>query len=307
MKFSVVSPVYNAEGIVDELVRQLIAVLREITEDFEIILVEDGSRDNSWIKIQENCQKDNRVKGIMLSRNFGQHQATEAGLESCNGSWIIVMDCDLQDNPSEIIRLYEKAKEGNEIVFARRTNRKDAFLKRITSKFFYNIFSYLSGVEHDGTTSNFGIYSRDVINNVNAIKEPKKSFAIIVRWLGFNKSFIDVEHGERFEGKSSYNWGKLISLAFDILISHSFIPLKILMYLGLFISLSSIIIFGFSLFNHSTIEKQSLFFLILASVWFFGGLLMTMLGLLGLYLEKTTEVVKHRPNYIIQHKLNLNS
>jgi dolichol-phosphate mannosyltransferase len=307
MKLSVVIPVYNAENIVHELVRRLIATLIEVTEDFEIILVEDGSEDNSWAKIQENCISDSRLKGIKLSRNFGQHQATQAGLEIAKGDWIIVMDCDLQDNPSEIIRLYEKAKEGNEIVFARRKNRKDTFLKRLTSMFFYKIFSYLSGVEHDGTTSNFGIYSREVIDNVNSINEPNKSFAIIVRWVGFNTSFIDVEHAERFVGKSSYNWSKLISLAFDILLSHSFKPLKILMNLGLFISLSSIFTVVFSIFYYSINTNNRILFLLFSSVWFLGGVIITMLGLLGLYLEKTTEVIKHRPNYIIQYKLNINS
>ncbi len=136
---SVVSPVYKAEAIVPLLVEQLINCLALITSDYEIILVEDGSPDNSWNEIVKQCTTNKKVKGIKLSRNFGQHYAITAGIEHTNGNWVIVMDCDLQDRPEEIKNLYQKAHEGYDIVLARRIERKDHFFKRVSSKSFYFI------------------------------------------------------------------------------------------------------------------------------------------------------------------------
>jgi dolichol-phosphate mannosyltransferase len=139
---SVVSPVYRAENIVHELVKQLHKNLLTITEDYEIILVNDASPDESWVAIIKECEKDIRVKGINLSRNFGQHYAITAGLTYAKGDWIVVMDCDLQDRPDEISNLYEKAQEGWDIVYARRTERQDKFLKQLSSNLFNATFTY---------------------------------------------------------------------------------------------------------------------------------------------------------------------
>ena len=139
---SIVSPVYKAENIVAQLVSEIKKNVTEITQDFDIILVEDGSPDNSWEEIEKQCKIDPRIKGIKLSRNFGQHYAITAGLDHAPGQWVIVMDCDLQDRPEEIRNLYKKAQEGFDIVLARRIARKDKFLKRISSKLFYTILSY---------------------------------------------------------------------------------------------------------------------------------------------------------------------
>lgn len=303
---TVVSPVYKAERIVDELVRQLTEVLSTITDSFEIILVEDGGPDNSWQKIMENCARDPRVKGIKLSRNFGQHHAITAGLDYCNGEWVIVMDCDLQDQPKEIPGLYAEAQKGYDIVFARRINRQDKFIKRITSSLFYKTFSYLSGTRQDGTIANYGIFSRKVIDSINTLREPMRSFTTMSRWVGFNKTTLDVSHGERYEGKTSYSWSKLIDFALEIIISYSQKPLRMAVKLGLFISFLSVVftIYTFIRYLQGAIWVTGYTSLII-SIWFLSGLIIFILGIVGLYIGKIFDGIKQRPIYIVDKNINI--
>lgn len=307
MLLSIVSPVYRAEKIVDELVKRIVQSVSAITDDFEIILVEDCGPDNSWDKIVENCQKDKRVKGIKLSRNFGQHHAITAGLDICQGDWIVVMDCDLQDQPEEIIKLYQKATEGYDIVFARRVERQDGFFKKLTSRLFYKVFSYLSGIKQDGTIANFGIYSRKTINAINSLREPMRAFTAMARWVGFRKTSIDVEHAKRFEGKTTYNWSRLIDFALDIAISYSQKPLKLTVKLGLWISIISVLytVYNLILYFAGRITVSGYTSLII-SIWFLSGLIIFTLGILGLYVGKTFEGIKERPIYIIDKEENIN-
>jgi dolichol-phosphate mannosyltransferase len=303
MHISVVSPVYRAENIVVELVRRLIVELSKITNDFEIILVEDCGPDYSWLKIVEETKKDQRVKGIKLSRNFGQHHAITAGLDASSGDWIIVMDCDLQDRPEEAPRLYNEAQKGFDIVFARRAERQDRFIKTFTSKMFYKVFSYLSGIEQDGTIANFGIYSRKVINSINSMRESMRAFSPMARWVGFNKTAIDVTHAERYEGNTSYNWNKLINLALDIAIAYSDKPLKLAIKLGFSISLFSLLYALYNVFAYMTgIITVNGYASIIVSIWFLSGLIIFILGIVGLYIGKTFEGMKQRPLYLIDER-----
>jgi glycosyltransferase involved in cell wall biosynthesis len=168
---SVVIPVYKAEGCLEELYRRLKASLETLTADFEIILVEDCGGDRSWPMILDLARRDARVKGIQFSRNFGQHYGITAGLDHCDGDWVVVMDCDLQDRPEEIPRLYAAALEGYDVVLARRGRRNDPLLKRFTSWLFYKIFSYLADMDYDGETGNFRIVSRKVVQSFRTMRE----------------------------------------------------------------------------------------------------------------------------------------
>jgi len=303
MHISVVSPVYRAENIIAELVRRLLVELSKITNDFEIILVEDFGPDNSWLKVLEETKKDPRVKGIKLSRNFGQHHAITAGLDASSGDWIIVMDCDLQDRPEEVPHLYNEAQKGFDIVFARRVERQDRFIKTFTSKMFYKVFSYLSGIEQDGTIANFGIYSRKVINSINSMRESMRAFSPMARWVGFKKTAIDVTHAERFEGNTSYNWNKLINLALDIAIAYSDKPLKLAIKLGFSISLFSLLYAIYNVFAYITgIITVNGYASIIVSIWFLSGLIIFILGIVGLYIGKTFEGMKQRPLYLIDER-----
>lgn len=302
---SIVSPVYRAEKIVDKLVERISEEVSKITENFEIILVEDGSPDDSWEAIERNCQKDTRVKGIKLSRNFGQHYAITAGLDAAKGKWIVVMDCDLQDRPEEIINLYTKALEGYDIVLASRHQRQDTFFKKLFSKLFYKVLSYLTGTEQDPTIANFGIYSNKVIDSISKMRESIRYFPTMVRWVGFCRIKINVEHASRDEGSTSYNFSRLFNLALDIILAYSDRPIRLTIKLGFIISFISFCFAIITILQYLLgVISVSGYASLIISIWFFSGLIMTTLGIVGLYVGKTFEGVKNRPIYITEKTIN---
>lgn len=307
MHLSIVSPVYMAEKIVDELVNRIVEAVATITTDFEIILVEDGSPDNSWKKIEANCAKNKQVKGIKLSRNFGQHYAISAGLAYAKGEWIVVMDCDLQDRPDQIPKLYAAAQNGYQIVLGRRHNRKDSFWKKTTSTLFHQLLSYLTGTQFDRTVANFGIYHQQVIEVIVNMPEHIRYFPTMIKWVGFNSTAIDIEHAERFEGETSYNYKKLIRLAFNIMLANSDKPLRLAVKGGLFVSFFSLV-FGIFILLKWLLGKFEVvgYASIIFSIWFIGGVIISLLGVIGLYVAKIFEGVKNRPNYITQKTINFN-
>ena len=305
MHISVVSPVYKAPTILPELVERLRIALSKITDSFEIILVDDGCPLNSWEIIAELSNKHSFVRGIKFSRNFGQHYAITAGLDQAQGKWIVVMDCDLQDQPEEIQKLYDKAIVGNDCVLAARENRQDSFIKKIFSNAFYRILSELTGAKYDHRVANFGIYSEKVIQSINQFREPIRYFPGLVQYVGFKSETINIEHASRLEGKSSYNFKRLTNLALDIILAYSDKPLRTIIKLGLLISLLSFFYVGFSIWQWYT--DQILvpgYTSLIASVWLLSGILISTLGIIGLYLGKTFEAVKARPIYIISNTLN---
>lgn len=302
---SIISPVYQAEKNLDELIFQIEKEILAITDSYEIILVEDHSPDNSWQVIERLCEKNKKIKGIKLSRNFGQHHAISCGLKESKGEWVIIMDCDLQDNPSEINKLYSKALDGYEIVLARRKFRKHSFFKRFTSKLFYKIFSYLTDTDQDSSVSNFGIYHRKVVDAVLEMGDLYRVFPILVQYVGFNKALIDVIHQERFAGKSSYSKIKLLKLAFNMIISFSEKPLMITLKIGLLISFLSFSIGVFYLILYFLGEiLVPGFTSLVILICFSTGVILTSLGICGLYIGKISNQIKKRPHYIIANKIN---
>lgn len=305
MKISIISPVYKGEKMIQELVSRLHTVLQKISDDYEVILVEDGSPDNSWGAIEEMCKKDSKVKGIKLSRNFGQHYAITCGLNAAQGDWVVVMDCDLQDKPEEIPNLFNKAQEGYDIVFAQRENRQDTFFKKLSSVLFYKIFSYLTETEQDATIANFGVYNKKVIASILSMKDYMRYFPTMVQWVGFDSIKLKVKHDSRFEGKSSYTLSKLLRLAFNNIISFSDKPLRILVKLGFYISSLSFLIGIFYLYQYFSGQIAVLGFAsIIITLTFLSGIIILTLGLVGIYVGKTFEQSKQRPNYIVHKIIN---
>ena len=303
---SIVSPVYRAEKIIPELLGQLRENLAPITADYEIILVNDASPDNSWTSISAECEKDKRVKGINLSRNFGQHYAITAGLNYAKGDWVVVMDCDLQDRPDEIPNLYRKAQEGYDSVFAQRIKREDVFLKRIFSKIFYAIFGYLTETRQDPTVANFGIYHRNVIDSILTMNDYIRFFPTMVQWVGFQKYYLPVRHADRYEGKTSYNFKSLSKLAINNILAFSNKPLRLTVKLGFIISLLAFLLATYNLIAHfAGIIRVQGFTSTIFSIWFVAGLILVVLGIVGLYIGKTFENVKRRPTFIVRNQINI--
>ncbi len=305
---SVVSPVYRGEKMVAELVRRNVENVSTITDDYEIILVNDASPDNSWEEIVKQCENNPRVKGIDLSRNFGQHYAITAGLRYAKGDWVVVMDCDLQDRPEEIPNLYKKAQEGYDMVFARRAKRKDGFFKRLSSSLFHAGYNWLSGLDTDKAIANFGIYRRCVVEEFNKLPERARSFPSLVRSLGFRNTSIDVVHDERAEGSSSYSLRKLLKLSFDVIISNSNKPLRLAVGLGFGMAALSFLLAVYNLIaKWAGIIRVQGFTTTVFSIWFVGGLLLFVVGVLGLYIGKIFDQVKGRQLYIVRDLINIDN
>lgn len=297
---SVVIPVYKAEDCLHELYSRLKASLEQITTDFEMVLVEDGGGDKSWEIIQAISREDPRVKGLQLSRNFGQHYGITAGLDHADGDWVVVMDCDLQDRPEEIPRLHAKALESFDIVLARRGKRNHPFVKHFTSAIFYRIFSYLSEMEYDGQVGNFRIMSRRVVVHYCAMREQLRFFGALINRLGFPTASIEVQHDPRFAGETTYNWPKLLKLASEAIIAYSDKPLRLAIKLGFSVSLLSflwgLVIGVRALFLGSPISGWAS---LIISIYFMGGIITALLGIIGIYLGKTFDETRKRPLYIV--------
>ena len=301
---SIVSPVYRAEKILPILVSEINLVMERIGEDYEIILVDDRSPDNSWEVMKVLSNQNPKIKSIRLSRNFGQHSAIFAGLTKTKGDWVVVMDCDMQDQPKEIAKLYKKALEGYDIVLGQRENRKDKFLKKLTSRLFYKVFNYLSGANFDNNVANFGIYHQKTIKSILDMKDYVKFFSLFINWIGFKSISIPIEHGEREEGKSTYSVGRLFKQAFNVIISFSDKPLRLFINFGLSISVLSFIVGIYYLYLALTGKiAQPGFSSLILSIWFLSGIIISCIGIVGVYLGKTFDQAKGRPTFIIDEEV----
>jgi glycosyltransferase involved in cell wall biosynthesis len=303
---SIVVPVYKGEAFVNELYSRVKDSVLSVFANFELILVNDASPDQSWQLIESLCANDKRVKGINLSRNFGQHYAITAGLSFVTGEWCVVMDCDLQDRPEEIHLMFAKAQEGFDSVLAQRLDRQHSWLKCFQSRMFYMMFSYLTDTKMDPTVANFGIYHRRVIDAILSMGDRLRYFPTMVQWVGFRKAYCPVQHDERKSGATSYSLIKLLRLASDTILSFSEKPLRICVSLGFFVTTVSFV-FAIAYFIGAMLKMFSVsgFASIMISLWFVSGVIMMMLGLIGVYLGKLFNQVKARPVYIASQKLNL--
>ena len=303
---SIVIPLYKCSSALPELFKRLKATLQGISDDYEIILVNDASPENDWEIVKEKATENTKIKGINLSRNFGQHYAITAGLYHAKGEWIVVMDGDLQDQPEEINKLHNKAVEGYDIVLGQRQRRRDRLFKRFYSKIFYKVFSYLTNTKQDPSVANFGIYNRKAIDAILSMKDNIRYFPTLIQWVGFRKTAISVEHDKRFEGESAYTIRGLFRLAFNNIIAFSDKPLRITIRIGFAISALSFLFGVIYLFRYIIGDITVLGFTsLIISIWFLSGIIISILGLLGIYLGKVYDKVKNRPVYIIDQKLNL--
>ena len=302
---SVVIPVYKSAESLEELALRLNSSLSSITNDFEVILVNDGSPDNSWEIISKISDNDPRFVGVRLSRNFGQHPAITAGLTHSTGEWIVVMDCDLQDQPEEIPRLFDKTKEGFHQVVAVRIKRQDNFIKKSFSFIFLRLLSRLSGQNINHRVGNFGIYHRVVIDTIIKMPEHSRTFTLHTKWVGFHRFELEVEHSSRKHGKTSYSFRKLVSLGINSVLHHSDKPLRMAVTSGFIISLVSLIyavlIIGRNIFwNISVVGWTSLIVTLTLST----GMIMSTIGVVGLYIGKIFEETKGRPIFIVEKITN---
>lgn len=305
MSISVVVPVYGCPSALPSLHERLVTTLEGMHQDFEIILVDDCCPQDSWSQIVKICEDDSRVKGVRLSRNFGQIRAITAGLDISRGDWVVVMDCDLQDRPESIPELYEKAQEGYDVVFARRVERKDSAMTKFLSKTFYKVYDYFSDGNYDNAICNFSISRRVVIDAYCSMREHNRAYTMFIKWLGFKQTSIDLKSDERYAGESSYSFKKKLVMAIDIITAQSTKPLKFAMNLGFIIALLSFFVLIYLVIQKLFFGPISVGYTsMMASLYLMGGLILTAIGIVGLYIGNIFTETKNRPLYVIAEYLN---
>jgi len=305
LKFSIISPVYMAEKILPELVNRISIEFQNLQLDFEIILIDDASPDNSWKSIELLCSKHSYVKGIRLSKNFGQHYAITAGIEASQGDLIILMDCDLQDNPKDISLLLEQYKNGYDIVFTKRIERKHNFFKILLSKIYQKSFRVLSDRNFDIDMGSLVLFSSQVRTAFLKVKDQDRLYIQILKWVGFKSAIVSVEHDKRYSGKSSYTFVKMISMAIQGWTFHSEKLLRLSTYMGFSLSLLAIVGIIYILINYYLNGFQSGWASLSVLILFATGVIQLSIGILGIYLGKIFKQVKNRPLYIVEKQLNI--
>ena len=306
MELSVISPVYGAPTLLRELVRQIEETVRPLTPDYEIILVEDHSPDNSREIITDICRENKRVKGAFLSRNFGQQYALNAGFDLSKGEFVVTLDCDLQNPPAQIKDLYEKIREGYDIVFASRQNRPDNFFMTQGSRLFNKLMGFLTDTRPDESLAEFAIYRRKVVDAMAQMGDYRRYYPLMNQWVGFKTTKIDVNHDERTDGKaSSYSIRKRIDLAVSTAVAFSTKSLRLIVYIGFIITFIAILL-ALSLVVKTIVTgiDVSGWTTLFVSMWFIAGIMICVIGIVGVYIGSIFDEVKHRPPYIIDEKLN---
>jgi glycosyltransferase involved in cell wall biosynthesis len=304
---SVVSPVYGAEAIVEELVRRVSDAAATITDRYEVVLVEDASPDGCWQRILAACERDDRVKGIRLSRNFGQHRAITAGLEHARGQWVAVMDCDLQDDPAFLVSLYCRAREGFDIVLAARPRRRHEWWRNLGAGLFHQALRLLggSGWPVDAQIGTYSLLSRKAVEAFCRVGDADRHYHHVLRWLGFRVAFVPVEHRPRYAGRSAYTVPKLVRHFVAGITSRT----DCLLHLAL--GASALFIMGSLL---ATVYLVTTYFLhgfkegwtSTAVLILFGtGSVLFCVGVIGLYVGKIFEQVRPRPLYLIDESRNV--
>lgn len=302
---SIVLPVLNESLLIKELVNRVTTNVELITSSYEIILVDDGSTDDTWDCIKKEASSERRIRAIKFSRNFGHHYAITAGLQTSKGEWVVVMDSDLQDRPEVIPGLYRKALEGNDVVFVSRNNRPEKYYYIFAQKLFYATLRILSGIKFDSRQANFSIINRKVVKAFNEFPENARFYGSTILWLGFKRDSLIADHGERFSGKPSYTFRKRLNLAIDIILAYSDRPLLFAINSGLFISISSVFMFFWLLYRKLNygFSVQG-WTSVIALILLIGGMILTVIGIIGVYLSRVYREVKRRPLFVISESVN---
>jgi len=309
MKLSIVVPVYNEEGVIPEFFRRMEAVLAEFTkknriprEDIEVLLVNDGSQDNSFDLLKAICLNNIGYKQINLSRNYGHQIAITAGIELSRGEAVVIMDADLQDPPETILPLYDKYLEGYEVVNAVRVHREgESFFKLATAKLFYRLLKKLTQVDIPVDTGDFRIISRRVADILSSMREKERFVRGLVSWVGFKQTGIEYVREGRFAGRTKYPFSKMLKFALDGITSFSSAPLRLSAYLGFLAAILgffySFVVLYVRFFTDRTVPGWTS---IICVVLFLGGAQLICLGMVGEYLSRIHVEAKNRPLYLIE-------
>jgi glycosyltransferase involved in cell wall biosynthesis len=303
MLLSIISPVYNSSLTLPELVRQINIICDECGINYELLLVDDGSQDNSWGVLTELKRVYSSIKAYKLSKNFGQHAAITAGIQKSLGDLVLIIDCDLQDDPKYIPLLIEKNREGFDIVCTLKRNKKYSFWRSSTSIIFHSVFNLLSDTKLEKGLGSMVLINRKIANEFLKINDVHRHYAILFAWLGFKRGFIEIDHKERFAGNSSYTLRKLINHAIDGAISNSSKLLNFAVFCGiLFLNISIISAIGIIILRFF-FDFQIGWASIVLGILFTAGMALLIQGLSAIYIGKIFEQSKARPIFIVDKEI----
>ena len=298
---SIVVPVYNEEKSIRLMYDRLLASITVISHNFEIIFVNDGSRDNSFLELVKLSKEDSRVKYINFSRNFGHQIAVTAGLDYSKGAAVVIIDGDLQDPPEVIPEMYAKHKEGFEVVYGQRLKRKgDNFFKKITAKYFYRILKKITSINIPLDTGDFRLIDQKIVKDLKNMPEQNKFLRGQIAWLGYRQTSVFFERDERKFGETGYPFSKMLKFALDGITGFSDVPLQFVTKTGIFISFISFLVILFAIFSHFILERTITGWtsLIISSM-FIGGVQLISVGIIGEYISRINKNVQNRPLYIV--------
>ena len=303
--YSIIVPVYNEELVINETYIRLKNVMAKLDEGYEIIFINDGSRDKTLLIAQEICSRDSNVKLINFSRNFGHQVAITAGMDNSNGRAIVVIDADLQDPPEVIPEMIKKWKEGYEVVYGKRLKRKgETIFKKITAKIFYRFLKGMTTVNIPVDAGDFRLIDRKVCDALKSLPERNRYVRGLVSWVGFKQIGVDYIRDERFAGETKYPLRKMINFAADAITSFSYKPLRFSTYIGGIMALISFLTLNYVFFQKFVNKKTEPGWASIVSInLFFNGLMLIMLGIIGEYVGRIYDEVKGRPQYIIMTKM----
>jgi len=296
---SVVVPVYGCQPCMRHLHERLTASLGDLDLSYEIILVDDRAEDGSWLEIERLAGLDRSVRGILLSRNFGQHAAITAGLHFARGAWVAVMDCDLQDPPEAIPRLYAKALEGHDIVFGRRTRKPTNLVRRLLGRIYFRGIRFFWGSQIDGQYGSFSVISRKVVDAFLTLHDQDRHYMMILNWLKFDTASVDYEPATRYRGRSSYSLPRLLGHALDGVFFQTTVLLRWIVYLGFCLAGAG---GAFALYLIAARLFGSVYpgwTTIVSTVVILGGFTILSTGITGLYIGKVFDQTRARPVFVV--------
>jgi len=301
VKLSVVVPIFNEEETIPELVKRLTFSVESITSNYELIFINDSSRDASLSQLKKYSVSNPKIKYISFSRNFGHQIAVTAGIDNAIGETLVIIDGDLQDPPELIPEMYDKSKEGFDVVYAKRASRKgESFFKKITAVLFYRILSAITSVDIPLDTGDFRLINRKVINQLKKMPEKNKFLRGQIAWMGFKQTYVTFQRDERKYGATGYPFSKMLKFALDGITSFSDVPLRLVRNAGIVVSVFAFIIILYAIFSHFVL-KQTItgWSSLIISSMFIGGIQLFAIGIIGEYISRINTNLLNRPLYIV--------
>ncbi|MFC1608865.1 glycosyltransferase family 2 protein [Patescibacteria group bacterium] len=306
---SIVVPVYNEEANIDDFYSAMKKTFSDCDNcNFEVIFVDDGSRDGSILSINKVAKNDKRIKCLSFSRNFGKEVATSAGCHHAKGDAVVTMDADLQHPPELIKEFIERWNDGYEVVYTvRKENKGASFMKRFTSRCYWWIFNKIASFSAESRTTDFRLMDRKVMEEFNRFSERGRLFRGIIDWMGYRRDKIEFVAPERNGGEAAYSYASLVNLAINSFTAFSMMPLRLAGYFGVVITTGSFLLFAFMIvtrFFSETIVFSPIAYVIVANTLLI-GIVLTCLGLIALYIARIHDEVINRPLYIVRNKINI--